>query len=154
VDDSTLTASAVVSFSQELEQRLAVFYGELAQRFEEYRDAMHDYAQSSTKTGMQVVRTYQETVSDALETGYSFAGISLETYRFDWDVPKALTWGQAVEMAQALEAAAITFYRDVAAASETLLATIPRAFKRAARTHEQRQEALERLSQERPRKFC
>jgi hypothetical protein len=144
VNDSTLTASTVVSFSRQMEERLAAFYDELAQRFEERRTTLHDFARSCDKTGMQVVRTYQETVSDALETGYSFAGISLDDYRVEWELPEALTWNQALEMALALEGQAVAFYSDIAEASRSLLATIPRAFKRAARTHQQRQEALRR----------
>ena len=134
-----------MSFSQQTEQRLAAFYEELAQRFEERGETLRDFARSCDKTGMQVVRTYQETVSDALETGYSFAGISLEAYRVEWELPDALTWGEALEMALALEAKAVAFYGDIAESSRSLLATIPRAFKRAARTHQQRQEALQRL---------
>jgi hypothetical protein len=144
VNDSTLTASAVVSFSRQMEERLAAFYGELAHRFEAHADSLHDFARSCDKTGMQVVRTYQETVSDALETGYSFAGIFLDAYRIEWELPEALTWDEALETALALEAQAVAFYSDVAEASRSLLATIPRAFKRAARTHQQRQEALQR----------
>ncbi len=145
MNGSTLTASAIVSFSQDLELRLATFYKELEQRFPEHAELFHSFVLSCEKTGKQVVRTYQETVSDALETGYSFGGISLEAYRLDWDLPEAPSLREAVEMAQALETSAVAFYSDVAGASESLLATIPRAFKRAGRTHQRRREALEAL---------
>ena len=146
MNDSTLTASAIMSFSQELERRLTVTYEELAQRFPDHSGLFHGFARSCKKSGMQVIRTYQETVSDALETGYSFAGISLEDYQLEYDLAESLSLDEAAEKAQALEAAASAFYSDVAEASESLLATIPRAFKRAARTHRQRREALLALS--------
>jgi hypothetical protein len=146
VNDTPLTTSAVVSFSQELEQRLAMFYEELEQRFHEHHALLREFALSCIKTGAQVVRTYQETVSDALETGYSFAGISLKAYQFDLDLPEGLSWDEALARAKACESTAATFYSDAAAASESLLATIPRAFRRAARTHQQRRAALDRLT--------
>lgn len=146
MNDTPLTTSAVVSFSQDLERRLAAFYEALEPRFVEHSTSLRDFALSCIKTGLQIVRTYQETVSDALETGFSFSGISLEAYRIDSTLPDELTWHQALEMARALETTAAAFYGDVAERSAPLLASIPRAFKRAARTHQQRCEALDRLA--------
>ena len=55
------------------------------------------------------------------------------------------TLGGAVALAIALEETAIAFYQDVAEASESLLATIPRAFKRVARTRRRRKDKLQAL---------
>jgi hypothetical protein len=94
---------------------------------------------------MQVVRTYQETITDALEAGYSFAGLSLRDYETDLMLPDGAGLSQAVEVASALEDRAVAFYLDVAESSESLLATIPRAFRRVARTRSRRKEELASL---------
>ena len=146
MNDSHLTASAVVSFSQDLERRAAEFYEVLERHFPEHVVALRDFALVCIKTSVEVIRTYQETVSDALETGFSFSGISLSDYRIDLILPESPTWDEALQMARALEDTASAFYQDAATSSEGLLASIQRTFKRAARSHQKQREALERLS--------
>jgi rubrerythrin len=91
------------------------------------------------------MRTYQETITDALETGFSFAGLSLSTYEVDVELPHGIELDQALAKAIALEERAIAFYQAVAERSEPLLATIPRAFRRVARTRRRRLEKLAAL---------
>jgi hypothetical protein len=50
-----------------------------------------------------------------------------------------------VGQALALEETAIAFYQAVATSSESLLATIPRAFRRVAKIRRRRREKLETL---------
>ena len=102
-------------------------------------------ARDCKKSSTQVTRTYQETITDALEAGFSFAGISLADYEVDAELPDEADLAQAVGQALALEETAIAFYEAVAASSESLLATIPRAFRRAAKTRRRRREKLETL---------
>lgn len=142
MSDATITAATIIRFSQEMEARLATYYQALAERFPEHRTAFTDFARDCEKTGVQVMRTYQETVTDALETGYSFAGLSLEAYHIDVTLLPDADLQAVTERALSVEAQAVAFYEDVAARSAFLLATIPRAFKRAARTHRQRRDAL------------
>ena len=101
------------------------------------------FAKDCDKSSTTVVRTYQETITDALEAGYSFEGIALSNYAADVDLPEGADLSQAVAQAIALEDKAIAFYQDVAEASESLLATIPRAFKRVARTRRRRVDKLQ-----------
>ncbi len=143
MSDQQLTAAAIMSFCQKLQDDSAAFYTALAERFPEHRRTFQGYAQRCERNKTQVVRTYQETVTDALETGYSFEGLNLKDYAVDLSLADDATLADALERAIALEVKAIAFYEDVARASQSLLATIPRAFERVAQRRRQRQEELE-----------
>jgi rubrerythrin len=140
-----ITASAIISFSTDLEARSAAFYQALAERFPEQNAVFGRMAKDCSKSSTQVTRTYQETITDALEAGFSFAGISLADYEADTELPAEADLPQAVGQALALEETAITFYEAVAESSESLLATIPRAFRRVAKTRRRRREKLESM---------
>jgi len=145
MSEGPLTASAIISFSTDLEARSATFYRELAERFPEDGGAFVGWAEDCEKSSTQVTRTYQETITDALEAGFSFAGLSLAAYEVDMDLPLGIGLDRALEKAVALEEQAIAFYQDVAERSDSLLATIPRAFRRVARTRRRRLDKLEAL---------
>jgi rubrerythrin len=152
--DETLTASAVVRFAAELEADSAAFYERLARRLPQHQVLFVGFAQACRKTAKQVQRTYQETVTDALETGFAFEGLRLEDYEVDLVRPGSDPDSSgdpgdisgALERALALESTAIAFYQGVADRSSGLLATIPRAFRRAARTRRRRCEVLSGLA--------
>jgi len=145
MSEGPLTASAIIRFSTDLEARSAAFYRALAERYPEHKDVFVGWAEACEKSSAQVTRTYQETVTDALETGFSFAGLNLAAYKVDPDLPSGIGLDRALAGAIALEEHAIAFYQDVAERSDSLLATIPRAFRRAARTRRRRLEELEAL---------
>ncbi len=126
-----LTAAAVISFSERLQEVSARFYQDLAAAYPPHRAAAADYATRCERDKTQIVRTYRETVTDALETGYSFAGLTLPAGLLEASVP-AGDWEAARERAAALEEGAAAFYEEVATRSAALLATIPRAFRRVA----------------------
>ena len=145
MSEGPLTASAIISFSTDLEARSAGFYRELAGRYPQHEYTFAGWAEECEKSSTQVIRTYQETITDALEAGFSFSGLSLAAYEVDLDLPAGIGLAQALGKAVALEEQAIAFYQDVAERSDSLLATIPRAFRRAARTRWGRLEKLEAL---------
>ena len=142
MSEGPLTAAAIISYSTDLEARSQAFYESLAERFAGQQAAFAGFAKDCAKSSTTVVRTYQETITDALEAGFSFEGIVLSSYAADVDLPEGIDLEQAVSKAVALEKKAIAFYQDVAEASESLLATIPRAFKRVARTRRRRVDKL------------
>jgi len=142
MSEGPLTASAIISFSTDLEARSAGFFRELAVRFPQHEDTFAGWAEDCEKSSTQVTRTYQETITDALEAGFSFSGLSLAAYEVDVDMPPGIDLSQALGRAVALEEQAVAFYQDVAERSESLLATIPRAFRRAARTRRRRLDKL------------
>ncbi len=77
MSDQPITAAVIISFVEKLEDGSAALYRELAHRFPQHQPAFEGYASDCAKSKVQVQRTYQETVTDALETGYSFAGLDL-----------------------------------------------------------------------------
>ena len=145
MSQAPMTAATIIRFCTDLEARSEAFYQALAARFAEQSAAFARMARDCKKSSTQVTRTYQETVTDALETGFSFASISLADYEADTELPAEADLPQAVGQALALEETAIAFYQAVAASSESLLATIPRAFRRVAKTRRRRREKLESM---------
>ncbi|MGI6368879.1 MAG: hypothetical protein ACOX2L_11095 [Anaerolineae bacterium] len=126
-----LTASAVMRFLAELEQASAEWYRALAAAFPEKSALLQRCASLCARNGVQVQRTYQETITDALETNFAFEGLDLRPYG---ELPGAVpgTLGEAQRAAVALEERAAACYEDVAGRSARLLATIPRVLQRAA----------------------
>jgi rubrerythrin len=122
------TASAVISFVERLEEDTARFYERLATAYPEQKETFLAFAKDCRKNKTLVTRTYQETVTDALETGYSFKGLVLGDFmpHVEWKEgkPLAVALGSAIS----LEGEAVRLYADLAARSKTLLSTIPTAF--------------------------
>jgi len=145
MSEAPMTAATIISFCSDLEARSEAFYESLAERFPEQGATFRNMARDCAKSSTQVRRTYQETVTDALETGFSFASISLADYEVDIELLAGADLAQAVGVALALEETAIAFYQAVADSSESLLATIPRAFLRVAKTRRRRREKLESI---------
>ncbi len=147
MDSLSATAAAIITFSEELEDKSSAFYAALAERWPEHGETFRAFAKDGGKHKTWIVRTYQETISDALEASYAFEGMSLADYAVETDLPEDVSFAAAVQMALALEEKACTFYREVAARSESLLATIPMAFKRVVRKREKRRKKLESIAQ-------
>jgi hypothetical protein len=139
------TASAVVSFSDRLEDDSSKFYERLADSYPVQKELFLLFAREAKKNKILVTRTYQETVTDALETGYSFKGLVLSDFlpHISWQEGMSLL--QALETATTLEKKATEFYLDIAERSRTLLSTIPSAFKKIAENRKSRLAKLEAL---------
>jgi rubrerythrin len=145
MSDGPLTAATVIRFTRELEDRSAAFYAALAERFPQHAEFLARCADECGKHKEQIVRTYQETVTDALETNYAFAGLSLPEYEQGLDLAPGAGLAEALAAARQLEATAVAFYNAVAEGAESLLATIPRAFTRVAKRRQRRAEELAAL---------
>ena len=148
----SVTASAVISLAQELEDDSIALYERLAERFAQQETAFLGFAKQSAKSKTLVVRTYRETISDALEACYSFEGVDLGAYRprTAGSADDLESAGYAAALASAIEREeqAIRFYEDVAKRSKALMATIPMAFTRVAKTRGKRKLKLEALLDE------
>lgn len=143
-----VTASSVISFVERLEDQSTAFYEVLAERYPEGRDVFREFAESGQKDKRAIVRTYRETVTDALETGFSFRGLDLDQYQIDAELAQDADIEEALDQALALEERTTAFYREVAERSRSLLATIPMAFRRAAKRRERRKAILRDLQGE------
>ena len=133
-----ITASAIISFCGEWEDEAARFYGQLAQRFASQGAIFSAMAKECTKHKALVLRTYQETVSDILETGYAFTDLRPDDYLVDLTLIEGMTLVQATARAIQLEEQAVAFYQEVTRRSQSLLATIPRAFSKVAAKRSER----------------
>lgn len=143
--NSGLTASSVITFAKEVEDRTSSFYEALAEAFPQQEELFLVFAKRARRNRTAVTRTYQETVSDALETSFSFRDVDLTSYCLDVTLGENPRLVEALEKAIRLEENAVRFYQDVADRSEGLLATIPMMFARVARERRKRKEKLQSL---------
>ncbi|NLG50746.1 MAG: hypothetical protein GX552_11595 [Chloroflexi bacterium] len=141
-----ITAAVVIGFTERLESDSARFYEGLAERFPEQRRVFEGYVKEAKSNSTNILRTYQETVTDALETNYSFEGMALPDYEPLVALAPDATLSQAAAQAVQLEELAVAFYQDVAERSKSLLATIPGAFKRVARKRGARVATLQKMA--------
>lgn len=145
MEGSVLTASQVVGFAEKLEDDSAAFYQTLAERFEAGRETFLGFARESKKNKTDLVRTYQETITDALEATFSFEGFQLPALDLAAADASAMEFAEAVRLALATERTAADLYRRVADKAQDLLAGIPRAFSRVARRRAGRMETLQAI---------
>lgn len=141
----SVTASAVISFSEKLESDSSKFYEKLAEIYERDKETFLAFAKEGKKNTVLITRTYQETISDALEAGFSFKGLNLKNYLTETTLTKRMNYSSALETAIELEEKASKFYLDLVKCSNSLLATIPKAFKKVAERRSNRKLKLKIL---------
>jgi len=144
MSDAPLTAAAIMSWVQRHEETCAAFYQTLAERYPAEAKRFGGYAQDSTKYQQSITRTYQETVTDALETNFGFEGVIL--VEPDLSLAEDASQAQAATLALDLEQQTIALYGQIAEAAESLLATIPGAFRRVVRRRQKRLPELKTLA--------
>jgi rubrerythrin len=146
MSEGSITTATIISFCETLEDRSGAFYEVLAERWADHRQLFQGFIEESQKNKVQVVRTYQETISDALEASYSFEGMNLDDYEIDMSLSADASHTDMIEKALVMEERAVAFYEQAAERSESLLATIPRAFRRVAKNRTRRKAKLKALS--------
>ncbi len=136
------TASTVMSYAQKLEESSILFYKSLAEKYRENQESFLSFAKESEKNKILLTRTYQETITDALEACFSFKTLNLKDYSIETTLVSESNYVDALRTAVELEDEASKFYMDAAEQSKSLLATIPRAFRKVAETRIKRKETL------------
>ena len=139
------TVSIIISFAKKLEDDSSRLYSSLAELFVEQKGVFASFVKESRENEVWVTRTYRETVSDALETSFSFEGLNLNDYAVEMTLAKDISYSDALKAAIKIEETAISFYLDAAERSKSLLATIPRAFRGVAEKRNRRKLKLESL---------
>jgi len=145
MEEPNPTASAIIGFAGRLEDNSSKFYEMLAEKFPDEREIFLVFAKESEKNKMLVTRTYQETITDAIEACFSFKGLNLCHYLVETKLTKDTSYPEALKMAIELEKKASGFYSDVAEKSKPLLATIPKAFEKVATMRNKRNLKLKSL---------
>jgi len=145
MEESKVTASAVISFAKKLEEASSKFYNRLAEKFMENRETFLSFARESKKNKTLVTRTYQETITDALEAGFSFKEINLNDCIVETVLAEKTSHSNAIKMAVQLEEKSSEFYFIMAQQSKSLLATISNAFRKVAEKRNNRKLKLKSL---------
>ena len=141
-----VTASAVISFAGKLEEDSSKFYETLAAKFAGNKEQFLSFAEESRKSKILILRTYQETITDALEAGFCFKVLNLENYMISTTLGKAMSFSAALKLAIDTEQKAFQFYSTITDISKGLLATITMAFKRVAERRKNRELTLRMLA--------
>ncbi len=139
------TTSTVIGYMEKLEDESSEFYRRLGEKYVQGRDAFLSFAKECAKNKVLLTRTYQETVTDALETGFSFKRLDLSKYVAQTALQEEMSYAKALEMAIQLEEKASALYEEAADMSESLLATIPRAFRRIGDNRNRREAILKSI---------
>ncbi len=139
------TASAIITFAEKLEDDSSKFYRSLAEEYPEGKETFLAFAKESEKNKVQVTRTYQETITDALEACFSFEDLKLNDYTTEIDLKEIKSCSDALAKAIELEDKATKFYSDAAELCKSLLATIPVALRKVAERRNNRKRVLKAL---------
>lgn len=143
--EPTATASAIINFIEKLEDDSSKFYKKLAERYSENKELFLSFAEEDRKSKVLVIRTYRETITDALEACFSFKGLNLNDYKIEPTLADDVGYSDALKIAIQLEEKASKFYLDLAERSRSLLATLPGAFRKVAETRNKRKQKLKAL---------
>lgn len=141
------TASELVQFVAGLEENLARFYELLAEKYPQGRELFFALAKEGWRNKAQIERVYYEVVSDALETGFSFAELKAEGLKFEpvLAAVQAQDYSTALKLAFGLELRLQEFYAAAAERAKLLLADLPRVLADLSRKRAQRRQRLAAL---------
>ena len=103
------TTSAVISFIERLETDSSRFYREMADKYPENKETFLKFAKECDKNRMLVTRTYQETITDALEACFSFKGLKLGNYQIETILPEKVSYADNLKTALELEEKVVEF---------------------------------------------
>lgn len=140
------TAAAVISYISKIEQESASFYEKWASSHESLRQAFLSFAEGNKRHEKNIKLTYYSVISDALETGFCFKGLTAEV-----SVPLLKNDASPHDILAAsieIETEIQEFYMKAAGLSKSLLADIPRAMERVAKDKDKRKIKLRLLMEE------
>ncbi len=126
------TCSQVVSLARELEQQAAGFYKELARRWPQKQDLFLNLASANDNYVTTVERAYYGVISDAYEGCFAF-DMDPQEYAIDTELAPKADLSDALKCALSIEEKMISFYREAARQSKSLMADVPRAMELVAR---------------------
>ena len=141
------TASAIISFFGRLEDQIIELYENLAanEEYSEAKDTFLVLAKDNKRDRETVQRVYQEVVTDAIETGFSFTGLNEDDYQISTELAEGLSYSNVVRMAIDAEDKSSKFCIDASESSRSLLADIPQSFEWVAKRKNRRKEQLASL---------
>jgi len=138
------TASETISFVKELEETLAKYYEEVAERYASDEDVWLTFAKENRKFSNQIQRAYYSVITDAIEGCYAF-DLESDDFALVTDLPEGSDYSEALARAHALEEKITNFYEVAADQSMSLMADVPRNFKIVVKKRKGRLEKLKSL---------
>lgn len=142
MDEEGVTASAVISYACKLEKCSSEFYRKLAEICAGHGETFLVFAKENERNNELITRTYQETITDALEACFSFEGLNLDERWIQMTLEENSKCDSGLTKALELESKAAEFYSEAAKKSGSLLATIPQILKRVAEIRNKRKSKL------------
>jgi hypothetical protein len=135
------TAAAVISHLANLEEASAEFYERWAPRLPRFEECLRALARENRKNGVRIQRAYYNSVTDALETAFSFPEFKAEIELPD--PGPAATPSEVLLEALRLENEIQACYERAAASSRLLLADVSRVMGRLAQCRPHRLEEIQ-----------
>lgn len=137
------TAASVIAYSSRIEQGSAKIYENWAEKHEEVKDAFLSFAKENKKNESSIKRAYYSVISDALETGFSFKGLTADIIlpHVEGDAPVAELLRASINIEHSIK----EFYLKAAELSKSLMADVPRAMEKVARSRDSRIAHLESM---------
>jgi rubrerythrin len=121
------TASEVISFAKELENRSARFYENLFRRYARDEDLFQSLAKENEKNIVQIETAYYSVITDAIEGCFAF-DIDSDEYMLETELADNGSYFDALDKAVGIEEKMIKFYSDAAQQSKSMMADVPRNF--------------------------
>jgi hypothetical protein len=135
------TASSVINYVSGFETGSADFYNACATNHTEMADVYEPLAKENKKFASRIKKAYYSSVTDALETNFSFEGLQANVV-----IPDAQAADSEQEMLKScleLEDSVQQFYNQAADISKELLTDVVRVMTRLAKAREKRKSKLE-----------
>ncbi|MBL7205559.1 MAG: hypothetical protein ISS63_14720 [Desulfobacteraceae bacterium] len=140
-----ITMAAVMNFVSKIENDSAKFYQDYVSRYPETEETFSSFIKENKRNEKGIKQTYFGVITDTIEACYSFKGLDTDDYEFDIDSDPGSTLAHALKMALEIEDKIVRFYLKAAELSNSLMADVPRAFKRVAQKREDRKLKLQSL---------
>lgn len=140
-----ITMAAVMNFVSKIENDSAKFYQDYVSRYPETGETFSSFIKENKRNEKGIKQTYFGVITDTIEACYSFKGLDTDDYEFDIDLGLNSTLADALKMALEIEDKIQRFYLKAAELSNSLMADVPRAFKRVAQKREDRKLKLQSL---------
>ena len=135
------TASSVINYVSGFETGSADFYNTCAAIHTDLADFLKPLAKENKKFASRIKKAYYSSVTDALETNFSFEGLQAEV-----EIPDphaAISEQDLLRLCLDLEESVQQFYEQAADISKDLLADVVRVMKRLAKARTKRKSTLE-----------
>ena len=140
-----VTMAAVMSFVTKIEGDSGRFYQELAGKYLEMEETFLSFVKQNKRNEKFIKQTYFGVITDTIEACYSFEGLDTDDYEFDTDSGSGSTLANVVNMALRIEDKIQAFYIRAAELSNSMMADVPRAFKKTAQKREDRKQKLQSI---------